>query len=338
MFYDYDYHSDGDVSWDNTEVEFLRPDGGSEGKDVQWCLDHNFFEVEEGVWSGDWYYESHPEEKRLHPLRLKRTREIRQRAQQRRLRVRNQRARNESVEEEQRTAFIFMLMRDIVRQMGGSAEDVVAGESSAPFQSPQYQNVSGHSKTGVRKWTRTKPRDKSRVNNKKPGYEKNSDEDKELKKIQLLDNVICWAEGDQGIVDRARAAIKEFDGRADYKCPCCAVHFPSPEIAELHFKNSSGEGHTRHRREAGIPEPPKFDNQIYQEFKAFHLKNDDKHRQFRMENGLAEEWEQDLPERFPCPVCQKWYLSSERMEEHWRTETGRAHNRYRRDRLEGAGI
>ncbi len=46
-------------SYDHTEVTFFRPDGDTETKDVQWCLDNGFFEVEKGLWSGKWYYEKH---------------------------------------------------------------------------------------------------------------------------------------------------------------------------------------------------------------------------------------------------------------------------------------
>jgi hypothetical protein len=44
-------------------VTFYRPDGDTEGKDVGWCLDNNFYEIHPGLWSGDWYYDHHPEEK-----------------------------------------------------------------------------------------------------------------------------------------------------------------------------------------------------------------------------------------------------------------------------------
>jgi len=49
------WDDDGD---DNGEVTFFRPDGDTETKDVQWCLDNGFFEVEKGLWSGNWYYET----------------------------------------------------------------------------------------------------------------------------------------------------------------------------------------------------------------------------------------------------------------------------------------
>mmetsp|Transcript_36472 Transcript_36472/g.74405 ORF Transcript_36472/g.74405 Transcript_36472/m.74405 type:complete len:851 (+) Transcript_36472:234-2786(+) len=46
-----------DFDDDTDEVTFFRPDGETETKDVQWCLDNGFFEVEKGLWSGEWYYE-----------------------------------------------------------------------------------------------------------------------------------------------------------------------------------------------------------------------------------------------------------------------------------------
>jgi hypothetical protein len=59
----YDYVEGGDSEeeeddYDYTEVDFLRPDGDIETKDVQWCKDNNFFQVGDELWSGPWYYES----------------------------------------------------------------------------------------------------------------------------------------------------------------------------------------------------------------------------------------------------------------------------------------
>jgi Ankyrin repeats (3 copies)/Zinc finger C-x8-C-x5-C-x3-H type (and similar) len=42
------------------EVNFYRPDGDTEGKDIGWCLGNGFYEIEHGLWSGDWYYRHHP--------------------------------------------------------------------------------------------------------------------------------------------------------------------------------------------------------------------------------------------------------------------------------------
>jgi len=63
--------------FDDTPVEFFRPDGDTESKDVQWCLDNDFFQVEDGLWSGDWYYKEHPEERCMHQQRLDDTKKIR---------------------------------------------------------------------------------------------------------------------------------------------------------------------------------------------------------------------------------------------------------------------
>jgi hypothetical protein len=46
------------------EVTFYRPDGSVEGKDVGWCLDNDFHEIEAGLWSGDWYYRHFPDFKK----------------------------------------------------------------------------------------------------------------------------------------------------------------------------------------------------------------------------------------------------------------------------------
>jgi len=45
------------------DILFLRPDYNaetdefaSEGKNISWCIDNGFEEVEDGVWSGPWYW------------------------------------------------------------------------------------------------------------------------------------------------------------------------------------------------------------------------------------------------------------------------------------------
>lgn len=43
------------------DVHFYRPDGDTEGKSRHWCDTNGFFQVEEGLWSGDWYYKHFPE-------------------------------------------------------------------------------------------------------------------------------------------------------------------------------------------------------------------------------------------------------------------------------------
>lgn len=64
-------------------VKFLRPDGDIEDKDVQWCLDNDFFHIHEGydgdypLWSGPWYYRDRPEEKPMHQQRIQKTEAIR---------------------------------------------------------------------------------------------------------------------------------------------------------------------------------------------------------------------------------------------------------------------
>jgi hypothetical protein len=41
------------------EVTFSRPDGTTEGKDIGWCISNGFEEIENGLWSGPWYYSDH---------------------------------------------------------------------------------------------------------------------------------------------------------------------------------------------------------------------------------------------------------------------------------------
>ena len=48
---------------DHTPVTFYRPDGDTESKDIQWCLDNGFFHIEGDLWSGNWYYRHFPDKK-----------------------------------------------------------------------------------------------------------------------------------------------------------------------------------------------------------------------------------------------------------------------------------
>jgi hypothetical protein len=62
-----DDDEDDDEDDDDEEEEYIlfyRPDGSAASKTIQWCiLDNNFYKIEEGLWSGDWYYKRFPEEK-----------------------------------------------------------------------------------------------------------------------------------------------------------------------------------------------------------------------------------------------------------------------------------
>jgi hypothetical protein len=58
------------------EVTFYRPDGSVEGKDVGWCLDNDFHEIEPGLWSGDWYYEDFPDFKKEQEAREEQVRKM----------------------------------------------------------------------------------------------------------------------------------------------------------------------------------------------------------------------------------------------------------------------
>jgi hypothetical protein len=43
----YDSNGDGrNKRYDHTPVTFYRPDGSTEGKDIQWCRDNGFFHIE----------------------------------------------------------------------------------------------------------------------------------------------------------------------------------------------------------------------------------------------------------------------------------------------------
>lgn len=350
----YDYDSDGGESWDDTPVDFLRPDGETEGKNVQWCLDNGFFEIEEGLWSGKWYYEAHPEEKRFHSRRLKRTQEIRERGEHRRARIGAQRQRQSRMDELQEAALMSVLLGDISRQRRVPVEEVLARYGAdvplGPFGAGDALGASAHYRyPGTARGDATQPGNLSRSsgqegkNNSK--YPKGSEEDIEARKQRILESVVNWAEGDQEIVDRSRAALKGTDHFL-YKCPCkgCKSHFPTQEIAKLHARNASGKAHNRYRREAGLPDALKAGSVDYstyvkcascvREFKSqeladFHFKNDPCHRRHRIEKGMDQEWDHDAKEKFHCPVCQRWFLSTEKMEEHLQTQSGKAHDRYR---------
>jgi hypothetical protein len=59
------------------DIDFLRPDGSIEGKGIDWCLSNDFFQIEEGLWSGPWFYDTYPAAKVVHEERIKRTEQIR---------------------------------------------------------------------------------------------------------------------------------------------------------------------------------------------------------------------------------------------------------------------
>jgi hypothetical protein len=59
------------------QVTFYRPDGSDEGKDVGWCLDNDFHEIEPGLWSGDWYYRDFPNFKKEQEGRAEQKRKMR---------------------------------------------------------------------------------------------------------------------------------------------------------------------------------------------------------------------------------------------------------------------
>ena len=50
-----------DEDWHFQQIDFYRPDGDVEGKDIGWCLSKGFFMIRPGLWSGPWYFEDFPE-------------------------------------------------------------------------------------------------------------------------------------------------------------------------------------------------------------------------------------------------------------------------------------
>jgi len=62
---------EGEESRMEQEVDFYRPDRTIEQKDVRWCIDNGFEQVEDGLWSGPWYWKEHDKDKRepLEPIR-----------------------------------------------------------------------------------------------------------------------------------------------------------------------------------------------------------------------------------------------------------------------------
>jgi len=115
---DDEYYDDG---YNHKPVDFLRPDGDTETKDVQWCLDNNFFQVHDGLggeyplWSGNWYYKKHPEENHMHQQRLKDTKQIRARNEQRSHVSYARSEYEEAAEKEMEAAFRTMLQNDLTR-------------------------------------------------------------------------------------------------------------------------------------------------------------------------------------------------------------------------------
>lgn len=155
---------------------------------------------------------------------------------------------------------------------------------------------------------------------------------KQKRREDILHQVVVWARGDQGIVDRTRAALKEIDGYPGlYKCPCpgCKSRWPTEETASLHCKNATGKAHRRYRKDAEIVADSGNDMEAshqlpQEELRDFLLKNDPKRRAYRIENGVAEEWDHDAPpEKFRCPVCQLWFMSPERLENHLQNQGGK---------------
>lgn len=59
------------------DISFFRPDGATESKSIDWCLGNGFFEIEEDLWSGPWFYRKYPKAEAMHEERVKRTERIR---------------------------------------------------------------------------------------------------------------------------------------------------------------------------------------------------------------------------------------------------------------------
>ena len=113
------YMYDDDDDYDDSYVEFLRPDGDIEGKDVPWCLDNGFFQVRDGLWSGPWYYDDHPEERPMHRQRLRETEEIERNMHARASRVLRADREREAEMAMEEALLCDILQNDIARQLYG---------------------------------------------------------------------------------------------------------------------------------------------------------------------------------------------------------------------------
>ena len=49
---------------DEKDITFYRPDGDTEMKTPSWCRSNGFFQVEDDLWSGPWYYRHFPEKRK----------------------------------------------------------------------------------------------------------------------------------------------------------------------------------------------------------------------------------------------------------------------------------
>jgi len=180
-----DSYDDDEEWWDHRDITFLRPDLSEEGKSVQWCLDHDFFQVEEGYWSGDWYYKTHPEENILHQERLKCTHKIRKKIENRRSRMHEKRncPIRKAEKEMQDAALLNVLKDDLARMMRGEASrEAIDNEvRSDQILSPMGSNSKGVAITSV---------NSKRANSMSDEEESSSDEDDYERKMAEDDR--CW--------------------------------------------------------------------------------------------------------------------------------------------------
>ena len=124
------YMYDDDDDYDDSCVEFLRPDGDIEGKDVPWCLDNGFFQVRDGLWSGPWYYDDHPEERPMHRQRLRETEEIERNMHARASRVLRADREREAEMAMEEALLCDILQNDIARQLYGNRGNDTGDERS----------------------------------------------------------------------------------------------------------------------------------------------------------------------------------------------------------------
>lgn len=119
--YDEDEELVGDRYFDLSEVSFHRPDGNVEGKDVQWCLDNGFYQIEDRYWSGDWYFRDNPDlDKQVY---AEETMKIRKRNEKRQEYVKAKSKARAKAEQYEEDELMKVLMGDMARMTGRSLDD-----------------------------------------------------------------------------------------------------------------------------------------------------------------------------------------------------------------------
>jgi hypothetical protein len=124
IYYGYDdnkWEIYGDKYVDFMQVDFLRPDGDIEGKDVQWCLDNEFYHIEEDLWAGNWYFRDNPVINKQ--LCVDNTQKIRNRNEKRGEYIKAKMDAESNAKQKQEDELNKILMRDLARYSGMSLDD-----------------------------------------------------------------------------------------------------------------------------------------------------------------------------------------------------------------------